>query len=97
MIDSGEIWLADLREEERRLVVVVSHEPFHRLTGRVWIVPELVGGEHDDLPWRLLIDGRVFAVDHLRTISLASLLNRAGSAPAMEMARARRAIRAITA
>ena len=96
-MDQGQIWLADLREDERRRVVVMSAEPFHRLADRVWVVPELVGGEHDDLPWRLVIDDRVYAVDHLRSVPVSSLLERVGTVPAPELARARRALLAITA
>ena len=43
MTDAGDIHLADLNEECRRHVLVVSNRRFNRLSGRVLVAPELRG------------------------------------------------------
>jgi mRNA-degrading endonuclease toxin of MazEF toxin-antitoxin module len=43
MIDIGDIHLADLNEEHRRLVVVVSTNQFHQGSGRALVAPQGLG------------------------------------------------------
>ena len=76
MIDVGDIHLADLNEERRRRVLVVSIARFHRAADRVLIAPETLGPPDDvPFPWRVAVDGAVFAVDFLRTIPLDTLFH----------------------
>ena len=97
MTDAGDIYVADLNEERRRKVLVTSHRSFTRLAGRVVVVPEVVGQHHEvPFPWRVEIDGSVFAVDLLRTVPVARLLERTGRTPHATMVLVRRAIREIT-
>ena len=97
MIDVGDIHLADLNEERRRRVLVVSIARFHRAADRVLIAPETLGPPDDvPFPWRVAVDGAVFAVDFLRTIPLDRLLDRTGGAPLATMLAVRRAILNIT-
>jgi mRNA-degrading endonuclease toxin of MazEF toxin-antitoxin module len=97
MTDAGDVHLADLSDERRRHVLVVSNRRFQRLSGRVLVAPEL-GGEADEVafPWRVEVDGRVFAVDLLRSLPLERLLERTDRAPAATMVAVRRAVHAIT-
>ena len=96
MTDAGDIHLADLNEECRRHVLVVSNRRFNRLSGRVLVAPEL-RGEPDDVafPWRVEVDGTVYAVDLLRSLPADRLLDRTDRAPAATMAAVRRAVHAI--
>jgi mRNA-degrading endonuclease toxin of MazEF toxin-antitoxin module len=97
MTDAGDIHLADLNEERRRHVLVVSNRRFHRLSGRVLVAPELRGGPDDvAFPWRVEVDGTVFAVDLLRSLPVDRLLDRTDRAPAATMVAVRRAVHAIT-
>lgn len=92
----GDIYRADLNEERHRLVVVLSPNRFTALSGRAIVVPEL-GGPPDEVPdpWRVDIDGRVFAVDHLRSVPVARLVEQAGRAPTNAVNDLRRAVRAL--
>jgi len=85
VIDAGDIYLADLNEERRRHVLVVSNRRFTQLSGRVLAAPEI--GEPDEVPfpWRVEVDGSVYAVDLLRSMPEARLLERTGRAPAAAM------------
>ena len=96
-MDAGDIYLADLQQERRRSVVVLSPSTFSSLSGRAIVVPEL-GGSADEVPdpWRIVIDGGVYAVDHVRSIPVDRLLDRVGRAPASAVNDLRRALRAIT-
>lgn len=96
-MDLGDIYRADLNEERSRRVVVLSASRFASLSGRAIVVPEL-GGPPDEVsdPWRIMIDGHVFAVDHIRSIPAARLLDRVGRAPAGAVNEIRRALRALT-
>ena len=97
MTHAGDIHLADLNEELRRRVLVISNDRFHRAAGRALVAPELIG-EPDAVPfpWRVPIDGRVFAVDLARSIPLSRLLERTDRAPAAAMTVVRRALLNIT-
>lgn len=79
MIESGDIYLADLKQEARLPVLVVSSNKFTRLSGRAVIAPG-VPGEPDEMPfpWRIKAEGHVFAIDLLRSIPADRLLERVG-------------------
>lgn len=96
MIQPGDIALADLRDETRLRVLVVSDARFHRLAARAVVVPE-VGADADEVlpPWRIEIEASVFAVDLLRSIPTDRLLDVVGRAPAPQFDQVRRAIRHI--
>ena len=97
MINAGDIHLADLNEERRRQVLVISNDRFHRVSGRVLVAPE-INGEPDEVPfpWRVQIDDTVYAVDLVRSLPANRLLDRTDRAPADAMAIVRRAILNIT-
>jgi len=97
VIEAGDIHLADLNEERRRRVLVLSTSRFHRFAGRALVAPEIVG-EPDDLPfpWRVTIDDGTYAIDFLRSIPISRLLERADRAPHAAMQSVRRALLHIT-
>lgn len=79
MIEAGDIHLADVGQEQRRHVLVVSNNRFHRLSGRAIVAPALPG-EPDEVPfpWRIEAEGMVFAVDLLRSIPVERVLEPVG-------------------
>ena len=97
MIDAGDIHFADLHEERRRHVLVISNRRFHNATGRVLVAPELFG-EPDEVPfpWRVQVGDIVFAVDLVRSLPTTRLLRRTNRAPASATALVRRALLNIT-
>ena len=97
MIDAGDIHLADLNEERRRRVLVISNSRFQRVSGRVLVAPEIIG-EPDEVPfpWRVQVDDAVYAVDLVRSLPVARLLDRTDRAPSAAMAAVRRALLNIT-
>lgn len=97
MIEAGDIHLADLNEERRRRVLVVSNARFNRAADRMVIAPEIDGPPDEvPFPWRIQCDDAVFAIDLLRSIPVSRLLERAGRASRPAMDRARHAIAQIT-
>ncbi len=97
MIEPGDIRLADLRDEERRAVLVVSNDRFHRAGSRALIAPAVpFDPDREQFPWRIVVGDRVFAIDLLRSIGAESLLERLATAPPAQLALARRALQAIT-
>lgn len=97
MIEAGDIHLADLNDERRLRVLVVSNGRFHRATGRVLVAPE-IGGPPDEVPypWRVQVDDAVYAVDLMRTVSDSRLLECTARAPAAAMAAVQRVLTHIT-
>ena len=96
-MDAGDIYRADLNEEVSRRVLVVSVRQFHRLSGRALVVPEFRIPVGDvEPPWHLDIDGVVFAVDMLRSVTVDRLVERDGRCPAAAMANVRRVLQHIT-
>ncbi len=79
MIEAGDIHLADLNQEHRLPVLVVSSGRFSRLSGRVIVAPG-IPGEPDEVPfpWRIEAEGQVFAIDLVRSIPSERLLDRVG-------------------
>jgi mRNA-degrading endonuclease toxin of MazEF toxin-antitoxin module len=79
VIEAGDIHLADVDQEARLAVLVVSNSRFTRLSGRVIVAPA-IPGEPDEVPfpWRIDAEGHVFAVDLLRSIPADRLLERIG-------------------
>ena len=98
MIQPGDIYRADLNEEVRVRVLVVSSERFHRVSGRSLVVPEVFGESADAVndPWRVQVDDAVFAIDLIRGVAVDKLLDRLDRAPAKAMQNIRRALLAIT-
>ena len=97
MINAGDVHFADLNEEQRRRVLVVSNSRFLRASGRALVAPEIIG-EPDEVPfpWRVQVDDAVYAVDLVRSIAVDRLLDRTDRAPAEAMAIVRRALLSIT-
>jgi mRNA-degrading endonuclease toxin of MazEF toxin-antitoxin module len=96
-MDAGDIHLADLDEERRRRVLVVSNSRFSSLSGRALVAPEILGGPDEvAFPWRVQIDDGVYAIDLLRSLPTARLLERVDRAPAAVMGLVRRALLRIT-
>ena len=79
MIEAGDIHLADVNQEQRLAVLVVSNSRFTRLSGRAIVAPA-VPGEPDEVPfpWRIEAEGHVFAIDLLRSIPAERLRKRVG-------------------
>jgi mRNA-degrading endonuclease toxin of MazEF toxin-antitoxin module len=97
MIHAGDIHLADLRDERRWVVLVLSNDRFHRMSERVLVAPGIeVHGDEVLPPWNIRVEGDVFALDLLRSIPAARLLQRTGRASSVDVERARRALRLIT-
>ena len=97
MIEAGEIYLADLNEKQRRLVLVISTSSFHQRSARALVAPQLLGApEHVLLPWRVQVDGVEYGVDLMRSITVDRLLERVDRAPASVHNAVRRAVRSIT-
>ena len=88
--DAGDIMLADLGEEERRQVLVLSSAKFHRLADRAIVAPVAAARP---FPWRITFGDDVFAVDLMTTISTDLLLEHAGRVPQEVTQRAQRAMR----
>ena len=97
MINAGDIFLADLNEDIRRRVLVVSNERFHQASGRALVAPEVFGTPDEvPFPWRVLVEDGVYAVDLTRSVPLDRLLERADRATAAAMTIVRRALLNIT-
>jgi mRNA-degrading endonuclease toxin of MazEF toxin-antitoxin module len=97
VIDSGDIHLADLNEEVRRRVLVLSNARFNSLSGRALVAPEVIGQPDEvPFPWRLVVDSTVYAVELARTMPTGRLLERVDRAPAAVVAQARRTLAHIT-
>ena len=97
MIDAGDIHLADLHEERRRRVLVISNGRFHAASGRVLVAPEVVGDADEvPFPWRVQVNDAIFALDLVRSLPIERLLDRIDRAPAAAVAVVRRALRHIT-
>jgi mRNA-degrading endonuclease toxin of MazEF toxin-antitoxin module len=97
VIEAGDVYVADFRDERRRLALVLSNVHFHRVSGQVIVAPQ-IDGEPDEvmLPWRIDFAGNVFAVDRIRSMHADRLLDRLDRAPLSIVAAARRAVRSIT-
>jgi mRNA-degrading endonuclease toxin of MazEF toxin-antitoxin module len=97
MIDAGDVHLADLNDERRRRVLVVSNARFGSASGRAIVIPEIVGPP-DEVPdpWRIECEGMVFALDFVRSVPVGRLLERTGRIDSTSLAAMRRALRSIT-
>ncbi len=97
MIHAGDIHFADLSEELRRRVLVISNDRFHRASGRVLVAPETRRSlDAVPFPWLVQIDDGIYAVDLVRSLPVGRLLERTGRAPASAMTAVRRALLSIT-
>jgi mRNA-degrading endonuclease toxin of MazEF toxin-antitoxin module len=97
VIDSGDIHLADLNQERRIPVLVVSTSRFTQLSGRALVAPA-IAGEPDDVPfpWRVEAEGHVFAIDALRSIPADRLIEFTGRVTPTVAASVQRVLRHIT-
>ena len=93
MADTGDIYLADVNDEVRRRVLVVSNSRFHDLAGRAYVLPT---ASPRPFPWRIEHDDHVYAADLLQTISTDRLLELSGRASQRVIHQARAAIRHIS-
>jgi len=93
MADTGDIYIADVNDEVRRQVLVVSNSRFHDLAGRAYVLPI---ASARPFPWRIEHDDQVYAADLLQTIATDRLLELAGRVPQAVIRRARVAIRHIS-
>ena len=97
MTEQGSIHLADLNEERRRRVLVVSSTRFHRAARRAVVIPEVIGRpDAVPFPWRIACDNGVFAVDFMKTLPLDRLLDRTGQANPQALSQIQRALRQMT-
>ena len=97
MIHVGDIHVADLGDERRWPVLVMSNDRFHRTSQRRLVAPGLQVGDDEVLPpWHIRIGEYVYAVDLLRSVPASRLLDRVDRAPSVDIERARRALRQIT-
>ena len=92
MADAGDVYLADLNEEVRRRVLVVSNSRFHDLAGRAYVLPS---APPRPFPWRIQHGADTYAADLLQTISTDRLLERSDRVPQAIVRRAQTAIRHI--
>ena len=90
VIRSGDVHLADVNDEVRRRVLVVSNDQFNAVSGRALVAPEVL------FPWRVRIDDAVYAVDLARSFANTRLLERIDRAPVATMASVRQALLHIT-
>ncbi len=97
MIETGDIYIADLNDEVRRRVLVISNARFNTLSNRVLVAPECpIDPDAVQFPWMVPIDGAVYAVNLLRSLSADRLLDRISRAPADAMRSVRQALLHIT-
>lgn len=97
MIHAGDIHLADLHDERRWSVLVMSNDRFHHVSERVLIAPGIEVADDEMLPpWVITVGGEAFALDLLRSIPSSRLLERTGRASSVDVQRARHALRQIT-
>ena len=97
MSEPGDIYVADLSDEQRHRVMVASTSRFSQLSARVLVVPEIVSPPDEvSFPWRIETDDGVFAVDLMLTVPSERLLEHVGRTNAAATSRMRRAIRQIS-
>lgn len=88
---AGDIYVADIRDEVRRRVLVLSDARFHQATARAIVAPSIATVAGDESPWRPGSDER-FAVDFLTTLPVDRLLQSVGRVDAATLRHAQRAI-----
>jgi mRNA-degrading endonuclease toxin of MazEF toxin-antitoxin module len=97
MINAGDIHLADLNDEVRRRVLVVSNARFNSMSNRVLVAPEIaVDPDEVPFPWMVKVDDATYSIDLLRSLPTDRLRHRTDRAPATAMASVRRALLNIT-
>lgn len=97
MIETGDIYLADLNAEALRPVLVLSNSRFTAASERALVAPRWLGPTTGLLrPWRVKVGDQVFAVDGLVSVATERLVERVGQAPFPAVLAARRALQAIT-
>ena len=93
---AGEIWLADVGDEQRRLVYVISDDRFQVLADRALVAPVLDEMPSASRPWHVAVLGqRAIAVNLLATTPVERLLERIDTAGHETLRRVRHAVHAI--
>jgi len=93
---AGEIWLADLGAEARRLVYIVSDARFHRLAERAVVAPVLDEFPPAARPWHVRrLGDRAVAVHQLGTVPIERLLEQVELPGPETLRQVRRAVHAI--
>jgi mRNA-degrading endonuclease toxin of MazEF toxin-antitoxin module len=93
MINAGDIHLADLNEEKRRRVLVLSNSRFEKATARVLVAPEIETQPDDVLfPWQIRVGPATYAVDLMRSMPTSRLLRRVDRATPAAMSAVRRVL-----
>lgn len=93
MADSGDVFLADVNDEQRHLVLVVSSRRFHELSGRAYVLP---AASSRPFPWRIEHGDTTFAADLLQTLPTGRLFEHTDRASQVIVRKAQTAIRLIT-
>lgn len=93
MPDAGDIYLADVNDEIRRQVLVISNSRFHDLAERAFVLPSAPPRPY---PWRIQHGDQTYAVDLLQTLSTDRLLEFVERVPQSVIRQARQAIRHIS-
>ena len=100
MIFAGDVYLADVNDERRLRVLVISNDRFSTVSGRVLVAPEIAVEPGEVLfPWRVVVgdlDTAAYAIDLARSLPCARLLDRVDRVPAATMAAVRRVLLNIT-
>jgi hypothetical protein len=97
MVEPGQILLADIGAPTRVAVAVLSSTRFHQATARAMVAPEHRSpqGDEEVSPWHVESNGRTFAVDRMRSISVERLLETIGRASHREHMHMQRAAKAV--
>ena len=100
MIFAGDVYLADVNDERRLRVLVISNDRFSTVSGRVLVAPEIAVEPGEVLfPWRVVVgnlDTAAYAIDLARSVPRGRLLDRVDRVPAATMAAVRRVLLNIT-
>ena len=100
MIFAGDVYLADVNDERRLRVLVISNDRFTIVSGRVLVAPEIAVEPGEVLfPWRVVVgdlDTAAYAIDLARSLPSGRLLDRVDRVPAATMAAVRRVLLTIT-
>ncbi|MGD9752722.1 MAG: type II toxin-antitoxin system PemK/MazF family toxin [Acidimicrobiia bacterium] len=96
-MESGDVYLADVGNERRVHVVVLSNGEYNRRAGRVVVAPRLDGPpDAVPSPWRVTDGQQVYAVDFLLSLAASRLLEPVGRVSDPALRRIRQVLRRIT-
>ncbi len=96
-MDPGSVYVADVGQERRIRVVVLSNGRYNRHAARVVVVPQF-DGPPDGVPspWRVSDGDRVYAVDFVLSLATERLLEVDGHVSASTLRRLRDVLLRIT-